>query len=458
MKLSAQVLAQALGWHAIGEALMHSVGTDSRAIVPGQCFVALRGERFDGHDYVGAAFEPGATVAWVDHAWWQAHSAPASGALLVVPDTRLALGQFASWWRAQFNLPVIGITGSNGKTSVKEMCAAILRQAFGPEAVLATPGNLNNDIGLPLTLLSLRAQHRAAVVEMGMNHPGEIAYLTRLACPSVALVNNAQRAHLEGMGDLKAVAQEKGRIFEGLLNDGVAIWNADDAFASLWAIQAGARQHLSFGLEHGDVRVCSQLSDEKVALTLVAQGEQLPFSLSAPGQHNLRNAAGAAAACLAAGVAVQTVVQGLSAYAGVKGRLQKFAGQGGAWVLDDTYNANPDSMRAGIDVLSQTMGTKIFVMGDMGEVGQTSAQLHDEIGGYAKSCGVDQLFALGAMSAVAAHNFGEGGQHFSDEKALVKALLPHMKANTTVLVKGSRFMRMERVVQLITAGAQPGEG
>ena len=447
MKLSAAAAmlnAPLIG--ADGEAL--AVSTDSRSIAAGDLFVALRGERFDGHEFVSQVAAAGAVGAIV--AADSVSSLPPCGLTwIAVPDTRLALGALAAAWRERHNLPLIAVTGSNGKTTTKEMIASILATAYG-DAVLATQGNLNNDIGLPLTLLKLRPQHRAAIVEMGMNHPGEIGYLTRIARPTVALVTNAQRAHLEGMGSLEAVAREKGSIYEGLPADGVAVVNVDDPQAALWRGMNAGRRVVTFGLDvqadvHGVARQHG-LENELRFVTPVGEGA---VDLALPGTHNARNALAAVAASFAAGVPLAAIDRGLAAFAGVKGRLQRRAGVGGAVVLDDTYNANPDSVRAGIDVLASTIGHKILVLGDMGEIGDAAAQYHDEVGGYAKSAGVDALFALGDASAVAARNFGDGARHFKKAEELVDALRSELTPTTTVLVKGSRFMRMERVADAI---------
>jgi UDP-N-acetylmuramoyl-tripeptide--D-alanyl-D-alanine ligase len=451
---------------AVGDAQVGAVGTDSRAIVPGQLFVALRGERFDGHDFIEAALAAGAAAVMVD-ASWEAEHADSGAARLVVDDTLLALGALAAGWRDRFELPLIGITGSNGKTTVKEMCASILRVWFGKEdAVLATRGNFNNDIGLPLTLLGLRAHHKAAVIEMGMNHPGEIAMLTGLARPTVALVNNAQRAHLEGMGSLDAVAQEKGRIYDGLGDGGVAVVNADDPHADGWLAAASSmgRRSVSFGLENpATVRGRCEPRGLESALWLDTPWGQAECVLRVPGIHNALNALAAAAACLSAGAPLAAVMAGLSGCGGAHGRLQRRVGPRGALLLDDTYNANPDSVRAGIDVLTRLPGRTVLVFGDMGEVGETSAQTHAEMGAYAKNKGVGCLCTLGVMSENAVSNFGCDGRHFSSIESLVEALASSLNADDTVLVKGSRFMRMERVVEALAALADPvphpgGEG
>ena len=423
------------------------VSTDTRSIEPGQLFVALRGERFDGHDFLGQAIAAGAGALLVA----AAERLPAGASALVVADTRVALGRIAAAWRARFNIPVIAVTGSNGKTTTKEMIAAILKAHFG-DAVLATRGNLNNDIGLPLTLLGLNGGHRAAVIEMGMNHPGEIAYLAPLGAPTVAVITNAQRAHLEGLGDLNRVAREKGSIFAGLGAGGVAVVNADDAYAGLWRRMAGRNPLLTFGIERAaDVRAAVRQQGLTTVLSLWAPVGQAELKLAVPGRHNARNALAAAAACLAAGIPLAAVVAGLECFAGLKGRLQRRTGRAGAMVLDDTYNANPDSVRAGIDVLAATVGRKVLVLGDMGEIGEASGQYHDEIGGYAKSQGIDRLLALGDASQQAVRNFGEGARHFCDIEKLIAAVNKELGPETTVLVKGSRFMKMERVADAIVS-------
>ncbi len=423
------------------------VSTDTRSIEPGQLFVALRGERFDGHDFLEPAIAAGAGALLVA----VEKRLPAGASALVVADTRLALGRMAAAWRARFDIPVIAVTGSNGKTTTKEMIAAILKAHFG-DAVLATRGNLNNDIGLPLTLLGLNGGHRAAVIEMGMNHPGEIAYLAPLGAPTVAVITNAQRAHLEGMGDLNRVAREKGSIFAGLGAGGVAVVNADDAYAGLWRRMAGRNPLLTFGIERAaDVQAVVRQQGLTTLVGLWTPVGQADLKLAVPGRHNARNALAAAAACLAAGIPLAAVVAGLEGFAGLEGRLQRRQGRAGAMVLDDTYNANPDSVRAGIDVLAATVGRKVLVLGDMGEIGEASGQYHDEIGGYAKSQGIDRLLALGDASQQAVRNFGEGARHFCDIEKLIVAVNKELGPETTVLVKGSRFMKMERVADAIVS-------
>ena len=448
MNWSLSEIQRATGGRLCGDdRAISGVSTDTRAVAAGQLFVALRGERFDAHDFLDQAIAAGAAALLVS----DAARVPAGATALVVDDTRIALGKLAAAWRARFAIPVIAVTGSNGKTTTKEMIAAILKVHFG-DAVLATRGNLNNDIGLPLTLLRLDETHQAAVIEMGMNHPGEIAYLAPLGAPNVAVVTNAQRAHLEGMGGLDEVAREKGSIYSGLAADGIAVINADDRYAAFWS-QMARHPIRTFGIEQAaDVRAVLHQHGLETLLELTAPEGDTEIRLAVPGRHNARNAVAAAAACLAAGVPLAAVVAGLERFSGVKGRLQVRPGLAGAVVLDDTYNANPDSVRAGIEVLATTIGRKILVLGDMGEIGEASGQYHDEIGGYAKSQGVDLLFGIGDACQQAVRNFGEGARHFTDIEKLIAAVNKEMGPETTVLVKGSRFMKMERVADAIVSG------
>jgi len=431
------------------DAMFHAVTTDSRKAAAGDLFVALRGERFDGHDFVAQCLAQGAVAAMVER------EVSADAPQVVVADTRLGLGDLAAHWRGKFDIPLAAVTGSNGKTTVKEMLAAILRVAGGADSVLATEGNLNNDIGLPLTLLKLREQHRYAVAEMGMNHVGEIAYLTHIAKPTVALINNAQPAHLAGLGSVEAVARAKGEIFAGLAADGTAVINADDAYAALWRQLAAPHRVLTFGLEQpADVSAEYQLQADGSVLQLKTPQGNAPVRLAVAGLHNVRNALAAAAAALAMGVPLPTIAAGLEHFSGVKGRLQRKEGLGGCVVIDDSYNANPASMRAAIDVLAAVPGNRILVLGDMGELGDEAGRLHLEIGARAKAAGIDALFTLGDLSRHMAEAFGAGAQHFDTRdsnalQALVAALQPCLRPQTSVLVKGSRFMRMERVVEAI---------
>lgn len=421
-----------------------SVGTDSRAITKGQLFVALKGENFDGHDYVAQSLAQGAAAALTEND----QNAPA----VKVKDARLALGDLAGYWRKRIKVPVIAITGSNGKTTVKEMLAAILKVAAGDDSkILATQGNLNNDIGMPLTLLRADSYHSYVVLEMGMNHSGEISYLTKIAKPNVALVNNAGLAHVGELGSVEAIAQAKGEIFQGLTLDGTAIINADDVYSDLWKSLASKHQQMTFGLEStADVTATYQLNGASSHVKLKAPKGEVEFALPVSGLHNVRNALAASAAAIALNISLQNIAKGLSGFSGAKGRLQQKLGQFDAQVIDDTYNANPVSMKAAIDVLSAREGKRFMVMGDMGELGADAGLMHAEIGSYAKQAGIDALFVLGELSQEAAQAFGSGAQHFENAELLSDALLNHMDKLTTVLVKGSRFMRMERVVEKIT--------
>jgi UDP-N-acetylmuramoyl-tripeptide--D-alanyl-D-alanine ligase len=365
---------------------------------------------------------------------------------LVVDDTLHALGRLAAWHRANLPAKVAAITGSNGKTTVKEMLKAICIAEAGEAAVLATAGNLNNEIGMPLTLLQLSPQHRYAAIEMGMNHPGEIATLTELARPDVALVNNALRAHLAGLGSVEAVAQAKGEIYAGLKEDGVAVINVDDPYAGLWWQLAGSHKVVSFGTdERADIRVRSEGSGAN-RLTLSTPVGHIEATLQVPGEHNRMNAAAAAAAALALGLSREAIARGLAAYSGSKGRLQVHPCILGATLIDDTYNANPDSVAAAIAVLAAHAGLRVLVLGDMGELGPGAAELHREVGERAKAAGIDRLLALGEMSVETVAGFGEGAMHFERIEELLAEVEQALAPDTTVLVKGSRFMQMERVV------------
>ncbi len=452
MKLGAA--AQATGGTACGaDGTFVGVSTDSRSVAPGELFVALKGERFDGHDYVVDVLAKGAAGALVDRTWAQARGAGLP--LVAVDDTLVALGRLAADWRSRFDIPLIAVTGSNGKTTVKEMIAAILAAEHGVERSLATAGNLNNAIGLPLTLLRLRAGHRAAVIELGMNHPGETAELAAVCRPTVALINNAQREHQEFMKSVAAVAEEHGAVIAALPAHGVAVINADDCFADYWRSVAGERRVRDFGVaKPAAVNARYTLDGSGCDLDVDTPEGRVALRLEIAGLHNVGNALAAIAAATAAGAGLAAVRSGLESFRAVKGRLQRKAGSAGAAVIDDTYNANPDSVRAAIDVLADLPGRRILVLGDMGEVGDKAGQFHDEIGGYAKSMGLESLLALGDHAAAAAHNFGDGARHFVRVEDLIAALRPELGPDVTVLVKGSRFMRMERVVDAIAEQAK----
>jgi UDP-N-acetylmuramoyl-tripeptide--D-alanyl-D-alanine ligase len=433
-----------------------AVSTDTRSLAPHALFVALKGERFDGHDFVARAADAGAAAAMVEESGSRIQESAKSLSLLLVKNTRLALGTLSAYWRKKFSMPLVALTGSNGKTTVKEMLASILREAVlaesripNPEScVLATRGNLNNDIGVPLTLLELGPGHRYAVVEMGMNHAGEIRYLTRLAAPDVALVNNAGPAHFEFFGSVEAIARAKGEIFEGLQPAGTAVINADDHHASLWRALAGDRRVVEFGLSRPaavSARYALRYLESEIVVR-TPQGEAQAV-LKAPGLHNVRNALAASAAATALEVPAPAIARGLAGYAGIKGRLQKKAALHGATLIDDTYNANPESVRAAVSVLAQAPGRRLLVLGDMGELGSGAAQMHADIGGFARENGVERLLALGEHAAHAARAFGTGGRHFARIEDLLAEVENALAPDVVVLVKGSRFMQMERVVK-----------
>jgi len=427
-----------------GDAAFDGVSTDSRTVAAGALFVALKGETFDAHAFLEQVASRG-VAAVVVHAVPEGWTLPA----IVVPDTLVALGRIANAWRTHFAIPVIGVTGSNGKTTVKEMIASILAAAFGEEARLATQGNLNNEIGVPLTLFRLGAQHQAAVIEMGMNHPGEIARLAAIAQPTVAMVNNAQREHQEFMHTVEAVARENGSVLEALGADGVAVFPGDDEYTDLWRGLAKC-EVLTFGLSDAcDVRATYASNGFGNTLQVSARGAQFTLQLAAAGDHNVRNALAAIASTLAAGIAQDAIVRGLEAFAPVGGRLQRKQAANGATVIDDSYNANPDSMRAAIDVLAAYPAPRILVVGDMGEVGTQGKEFHEEVAAYAQARGIDHVLATGELARSMS---ASGARHYEQFDALLAALDSQLggNGNATVLVKGSRFMKMERVVQHLT--------
>ncbi|MEA3118900.1 MAG: UDP-N-acetylmuramoyl-tripeptide--D-alanyl-D-alanine ligase [Paraburkholderia sp.] len=465
--------------------------TDSRMAGPGDLFVALKGERFDAHDFLPDVAKRGVSAVLAAHVppGW---NLPA----LIVADTRAALGALASGWRRRFAIPLVAVTGSNGKTTVKEMIASIFAAACGANARLATLGNLNNEIGLPITLLRLNAAHKLAVVELGINHPGETDTLAKLAKPTIALVNNAQREHQEFMETVEAVALEHASVIHALGPDGVAVFPADDPYAGIWRVAATGNRIIDFALlPEAALAATAGAAQQEVAavvgefarnrLRVNTHAGEFEATLQVLGAHNARNALAATAAALAAGVSLDAIRRGLEAFSPVKGRLQakraEIGSLAGATVIDDSYNANPDSMRAAIDVLAAQPTPRVLVMGDMGEVGDHGPAFHGEIGAYARERGIDALYGLGDATRDACAAFVAAPQaaaaamtvagaaavaqahHFDDVVALIDALLQaQFGASATVLVKGSRFMRMERVVDALTqlqphaSGTAPG--
>ena len=451
MNLSLAQLHQWLpGSRLVGDphVVVARVHTDSRSVLPDDLFVALQGERFDAHDYLSSLPALGVKAAIAQQGLVQA------GLMgLEVDDTKHALGQLAHAWRAQFKLPLMAVTGSNGKTTVTQMMASILH-AWQGEAALATQGNFNNDIGVPLTLLRLRAHHRVAVLELGMNHPGEIAQLAAWAAPTVALVNNAQREHQEFMQSVDAVALENGAVFQALPVDGWAVFPASDAHQSVWRKMAAQHRIMDFGTTAASVQVLqADWHSNRWLLRLQTPQGNVDCNLHLPGLHNVHNAMAACASALAAGAPLPAIAKGLSSFEAVGGRSRSWTLQSADHsytLIDDTYNANPDSVRAAIDLLAQSAPPRLLVLGDMGEVGAQGPQFHQEVGAYAKACGVDQLFTLGELSQHSAHAF-QGAQHFDSMDSLQQQMNTTVKDMATVLIKGSRFMRMERVVQALQA-------
>ncbi len=436
--------------HGDGSLTIQRVNTDSRTCQAGDLFVALKGERFDANDFLSQVAASGASAALAHHGLDAAQLAGVE-----VLDTRMALGQLAKGWRSQFNLPVIAVTGSNGKTTVTQMIASILRAGFGDDA-LATQGNLNNDIGVPQTLLRLRAHHRNAVVELGMNHPGEIAGLADMTQASVALVNNAQREHQEYMATVEAVAQENGEAIKALPAHGVAVFPAHDAYSALWQTLAGSRVCMRFSMA-GEAEVQLLKADwlnDHWSVEAQTPAGVLRAQLHIAGRHNVGNALAATACALAAGVSLDVIAQGLNSFEPVKGRSRAFGIQcqgRDITVVDDTYNANPDSVRAAIDVLAELPAPRLLVLGDMGEVGTQGPEFHQEVGIHAAQMGIDHVLCLGDLAVHTATACGSNAQHMKDIDALNERVIQQLPQLGSVLVKGSRFMKMERVIEVINA-------
>ncbi|MBT3066790.1 UDP-N-acetylmuramoyl-tripeptide--D-alanyl-D-alanine ligase [Rhodoferax sp. U11-2br] len=455
--------AQAVGMDATVLVAVARVHSDTRSLQPGDLFVALRGEHFDANAFLAEAKTKGAVAAICQGEGVAAQLAQAGLPGLVVPDARLALAQLATQHRAQFVLPLIAVTGSNGKTTVTQMVAAILRAHQG-DAALSTQGNFNNDIGVPLTVLRLTPAHSIAVVELGMNHPGEIATLAAIAQPTVALVNNAQREHLEFMHTVQAVAEENGSVIRALPEDGVAVFPADDAYSPVWAALARQRKVLTFAAQAQAgadvVALHANWQDAAWQVSASTPAGELSYSLHIAGAHNVKNSLAAVACALAAGVPLAAIAQGLSAFEPVKGRSRALQLQhlGRAiTVVDDTYNANPDSVRAAIDVLAALPGPRLLVLGDMGEVGDQGPQFHAEALAHARQKNIEKVLVTGIQTGQAAMKFEEIKVYpeMMDLQAAVLSTLPEV---ASVLVKGSRFMKMERVVEALVATADASQG
>jgi UDP-N-acetylmuramoyl-tripeptide--D-alanyl-D-alanine ligase len=456
MKRTLGEFARACGGRLSGaDGAFTDVVSDSRTLAPGQLFVALRGPHFNGHEFIAAAAQAGAAGALVETA--QSLALPQ----IVVADTEAALARAARAWRGDFRGPLVGVAGSNGKTTAKEMTAAILGEAG---SCLATRGNLNNHIGVPLTLLRLTPEHRFAVIEMGANHAGEVAALAAIARPSIGMITNAGAEHLEGFGSLEGVARAEGEMVAGLAAAETAVINADDEFAELWRGLTRARV-VTFGVQRS-----ADFSASEVRSSVAAEGFRTRFRLTAPqgsaaielhlgGAHNIANALAAAAAAASAGATLAQIAAGLTRVRAVSGRLQFKRTSGGAWLIDDSYNANPSSVRAAIEVLSSLAGRRWLVLGDMAELGSFARDAHADIGEFARAAGIERLYATGPLSAQAVASFGAGAQWFADGGALTAALTGALETagpEVRLLIKGSRFNRLERLVAALTGADTVG--
>jgi UDP-N-acetylmuramoyl-tripeptide--D-alanyl-D-alanine ligase len=449
MNRGLDVFARSCGGELVGADRPYTgVSTDTRTIKPGELFVALRGPRFNANEFIAAAEKAGAAGAVVD--------TPVDRpiAQIVVKDTQAALTTAAAAWRRQFHIPVVGVAGSNGKTTVKEMIAAILERTG---VTLATRGNLNNHIGVPLTLFRLDAAHRYAVVEIGANRAGEVAELVEIARPTVGLITNAGAEHLEGFGSLEGVARAEGEMVAGLHADAVAVINADDEFVELWRGMTRAKVS-TFGVDKPADFTATDLHTTidrgfVTRFRLQAPMGSIPVELNLAGRHNVVNALCAAAAACAAGAGLDDVRAGLATMRPVPGRLQFKTAPSGAWIVDDSYNANPSSMKAGIEVLENVDARRWFVMGDMGELGDFAEDSHREIGRFARDHRIDRLFATGRNSKLAAEAFGAGAEWFEDVESLSQAVNAELTREVCVLVKGSRSAKLERVVEAITGAS-----
>ncbi len=413
---------------------------DTRQIKPGELYVALKGERFDGHDFIQQAAEKGAAAVLCSQVT-EGLTIPQ----LVVPDSLQSLALIARAHRSMINCPVVALTGSNGKTSVKEMIASIL-----PQPSWATKGNLNNHIGVPLSVLQLNASHRYAVFELGANHRGEIAHTVQIVQPDVALITNIAPAHIEGFGSIQGVADAKGEIYKGLKAGGVAVVNADDDYAHYWDGLLSDKNVLRFSIEAPADIYAEQLcfNDRQWAtFRLRLPDEAVDIALQVPGEHNVRNALAAAACCHALGLSSETIAEGLQAFTGVAGRMTWLEGINQSIIIDDTYNANLRSVLTALKVLSARKGKRVFVFGDMGELGPWTQAHHQEVGEAARQYGIEQVMTCGQYSEITQLAFGGSGGHYTSHEALAADLLPQLDANTTVLIKGSRSSAMEKVVQ-----------
>ncbi|MFK5968764.1 MAG: UDP-N-acetylmuramoyl-tripeptide--D-alanyl-D-alanine ligase [Candidatus Marithrix sp.] len=422
-----------------------SCSIDTRQLQSGAIYIALAGENFDGHDFIQQAQNNGAVAAVVSR------NVKTDLPTLLVDDTRNALGKLANLWRQHFDLPIIAITGSNGKTTTKEMLKAIFTQQHS--SVLATKGNLNNEIGVPLTLFNLNHKHSYAVVEMGANHIGEIANLTTMVQPTCAVITQCSPAHLEGFGTIEGVAKAKGEIFTQLPADGIAIINNDDEYAKLWHDLAIPHKINTYGLNNADITATKiDLGNTSSEFTLQTPIGNIAINLPLPGKHNIMNALAAAACALTCNCSLQTIQQGLQTMQSVAGRLQIIQGKQGITLLNDTYNANPASLKVALQVLQNTSAPHWLAFGDMGELGENSIKFHQQAGQLAKEFGVEKLWTIGNISHHATSSFGEGSYHFTDHTDLIRTISEQLPSSATLLIKGSRAMHMERIVQALQEG------
>jgi len=451
------------------ELVISRIGTDSRQIERNELFVALVGERFDAHDFLSDVAKAGASAVLISNQ----DKCPADLPALCVSNTRVGLGNLAKAWRATHPIPLVLVTGSNGKTTVKEMIASIFKSAVGEQHTLVTKGNLNNDIGLPLTLLKLRSTDQLAVVELGMNHPGETAQLAAIAQANIALINNAQREHQEFMATVAAVAEEHSDAIRALPSDGIAVFPADSEFSNVWREAASGRKIIDFVLHSTQTKTAASVAGSLLSNGLVQIKTELgaiEVQLNTLGSHNVRNALAASAVGIAAGLSLEKIKEGLESFLPVNGRMQAKVIDSNHTLIDDSYNANPDSVRAAIDALKQSGNLSWLILGDMGEVGNQGPEFHREVGAYAAEQGISKLFALGEQCQFALQGFNKANGasanascaiHFSDMDSLIAQLRDALHAQSSgsnqhlnILVKGSRFMRMERVVQALLEEAK----
>lgn len=448
LPLTVTDIGKHLGCDYQGPALaVTGAAIDSRKLKKGDLFIALPGSQVDGHDFLAHAREAGAVAALV--------SKPVNDPLpqLLVKDAVAAFGKLATFWRQQSPAKVIAITGSNGKTTLKEMISAMLAQQHH---VIATQGNLNNELGVPLTLCRLKSQHQYAVIEMGANHHGEIEKLVAMAQPQVAIINNVAAAHLEGFGSLEGVAKAKGEIYTGLAADGVAVVNADMPYQAIWQPLIGDRQTLTFGLENNADVTALDCQTTPVGSHFMVQldGVNHFVSLPLPGRHNVANALAAMTVCHALGIEPSAMIKGLASIKAVPHRLQLRPTKQQALLIDDTYNANPGSFGQALQTLKSFPGQRWLVLGDFGELGPDSQQIHQQMGRDAKTAEVHRLLTVGIQSAEAAAQFGDNAEHFADRDSLQSYLQQNLQAGVTCLIKGSRFMQLDKLADALASGGE----